>query len=194
MTQTNVTTSSSTKVLEDAETAPEPDSLPTDHLWEYPKGNQLELIIADPRWQAHIDDALKQDVAQLVLFVHELIEEPSFAACLRWTDDSEMQQLNSQFRDKDKATNVLSFPDDEISDNGMMRIGDLAFGFETMAEEASQMGITIGAHMRHLIIHGLLHLIGFDHEDEEDGEEMEALEIAALSVIGVENPYLGELA
>ena len=194
MTQTNVTTSSSTKVLEDAETTPEPDSLPTDHLWEYPKGNQLELIIADPRWQSHIDDALKQDVAQLVLFVHELIEEPSFAACLRWTDDSEMQQLNSQFRDKDKATNVLSFPDDEKSDNGMMRIGDLAFGFETMAEEASQMGITISAHMRHLIIHGLLHLIGFDHEDEEDGEEMEALEIAALSVIGVENPYLGELA
>ena len=70
-----------------------------------------------------------------------------------------MQQLNSQFRDKDKATNVLSFPDDEMSDNGMMRIGDLAFGFETMAEEASQMGITISAHMRHLIIHGLLHLI-----------------------------------
>ena len=194
MTQTNVTTSSSTKVLEDAETAPEPDSLPTDYLWEYPKGNHLELIIADARWQAHIDEALKQDVAQLVLFVHELIEEPSFAACLRWTDDSEMQQLNSQFRDKDKATNVLSFPDHEISDNGMMRIGDLAFGFETMAEEVSQMGITISAHMRHLIIHGLLHLIGFDHEDEEDGEEMEALEIAALSVIGVENPYLGELA
>ncbi len=168
-----------------------------DISWVFDDNHTLDLIIADKSWAKFIDDDLHKDVKQLVLFVSGLLENSGFSASMRWTNDAEMKALNRQFREKDKATNVLSFPNDfhnqiEGRDDSLY-LGDLAFGYETMAKEASDMGITVAAHMRHLIIHGLLHLIGCDHEDEEDATEMEGLEIAALSVIGVENPYQGAL-
>ena len=173
------------------------DSLGSDRdiFWEFDANHNLDVIIADERWAPHFDEALTRDVHQLVRFVSALIEGDGFSACLRWTNDGEMQALNAQFRDKDKATNVLSFPHDfDAEDDEALYLGDLAFGFETMAAEADNMGIAVGAHMRHLIIHGLLHLSGFDHENDDDATEMEGLEIAALSVIGVSNPYQdGEL-
>ena len=175
MTHQNEISVASAPSKEGQEATLEPDSLPQDYLWQFDKGSALELIIADDRWASYINDDLQKDIAQLIIFVAELLEAPRFTACLRWTNDREMTSLNSQFRDKDKATNVLSFPDGEAEDNDSIRLGDLAFGFETMAEEARQMDITIAAHMRHLIIHGLLHLCGFDHEDIDDAEEMEML-------------------
>lgn len=181
------------------DSAPEPDSQDSalsdnNLLWDYGNGHHLELVIADERWTPHITDDLKAKIAPLVTFVSALLEAPSFSACLRWTNDDEMASLNQQFRGKDSATNVLSFPDDEADEAGGVRLGDLAFGFEIMAKEAADMQISVESHMCHLIIHGLLHLIGCDHENEEDAEEMEGLEIAALTLIGVDNPYLGELA
>ena len=182
------------------EDTPHPCDTSTDDdiSWVFDSHHALDLIIADNRWAQFVTDDLQKDVKQLVLFVSGLLENKGFSACLRWTNDAEMKALNAQFRDKDKATNVLSFPNDfpnhsEGEDDEGLYLGDLAFGYETMAKEASDMGITVAAHMRHLIIHGLLHLIGCDHEEEEDATEMEGLEIAALSVIGVENPYQGAL-
>ena len=175
---------------EDQEISGDSLSFDEDIFWEFDANHKLDVIIADKRWALHFDEALKRDVHQLVRFVSALIEGDGFNACLRWTNDDEMQALNAQFRDKDNATNVLSFPDEfATEDEAELNLGDLAFGFETMAAEADDMGISVGAHMRHLIIHGLLHLIGFDHENEDDATEMEGLEIAALSVIGVSNPY-----
>lgn len=180
---------------DDQESAGDSLGAERDIFWEFDATHQLDVIIADERWNAYFDEALTRDVHQLVRFVSALIEGDGFTACLRWTNDDEMRALNAQFRDKDKATNVLSFPYDTApEDEDALRLGDLAFGFETMAAEAQDMGISVGAHMRHLIIHGLLHLIGCDHENEDDATEMEGLEIAALSVIGVSNPYQdGEL-
>lgn len=181
------------------------DANPDDDIsWVFDEAHQLDIIIADDRWSPYFDETLKADAGQLVRFVSELIEGDGFSASLRWTNDSEMKALNAQFRDKDKATNVLSFPhvadtdiahaSAHISGEGQgLYLGDLAFGYEVMAAEADDMGIEIGDHMRHLIIHGLLHLIGCDHENEDDAEEMEGLEMAALSVIGVSNPYQGAL-
>lgn len=174
------------------------DANPDDDIsWVFDATHQLDIIIADDRWSPYFDEALKADVSQLVRFVSELIEGDGFTAALRWTNDSEMKALNAQFRDKDKATNVLSFPHEPMDaiagDEAGLYLGDLAFGYETMEAEAEDMEIKIGDHMRHLIIHGLLHLIGCDHENEEDAEEMEGLEMAALSVIGVSNPYQGAL-
>lgn len=200
MPEHNATTNTPDKAKQDQEIAGDSldsslvDSLDSDRdiFWEFDATHNLEVIIADDRWAPHFDEALMGDVHQLVRFVSALIEGDGFTACLRWTDDNEMQALNAQFRDKDKATNVLSFPQDVASqDDEGLRLGDLAFGFETMAAEADDMGISVGAHMRHLIIHGLLHLIGCDHEDDDDASEMEGLEIAALSVIGISNPYQG---
>lgn len=165
-------------------------SLDDDIVWTFDAHHSLDVIIADDRWAAYITNDLKSDVAQLVSFVSALIEGQGFHVCLRWTNNAEMQALNAQFREKDKATNVLSFPNDFPFDEGdVIALGDAAFGFETMMSESQQMGITIDQHIRHLIIHALLHLAGFDHEEDEDATEMEGLEIAALAVIGVDNPY-----
>lgn len=195
MPERNATIKTSNKPQEDQEIAGDSLGSDRDIFWEFDATHNLDVIIADERWAPHFDEALRRDVHQLVRFVSALIEGDGFSACLRWTNDHEMQALNAQFRDKDKATNVLSFPNDFAGeDDEGLHLGDLAFGFETMAAEADDMGIAVGAHMRHLIIHGLLHLIGCDHENEDDATEMEGLEIAALSVIGIANPYQdGEL-
>ena len=166
-----------------------------DISWAFDAHHSFDNIIADARWAPYFDEALQKDAHQLVIFASALIEDDGFTACLRWTDDAEMHALNAQFRDKDKATNILSFPNDSAQgDDEALHLGDMAFGFDTIAKEAEDMSISMADHMRHLIIHGLLHLIGFDHEHEDDAAEMEGLEIAALSVIGVGNPYQGELA
>ena len=192
----NATTDSAQNPQEDQEISGDSLGSDRDIFWEFDATHKLDVIIADERWAPYFDEALMRDAKQLVRFVSALIEGDGFTACLRWTNDAEMKALNAQFRDKDKATNVLSFPHDFEQEDGLdnLHLGDLAFGFETMAAEADDMGIAVGAHMRHLIIHGLLHLIGCDHETEDDASEMEGLEIAALSLIGVRNPYQdGEL-
>lgn len=99
------------------------------------------------------------------------------------SDDAQVRVLNRQYRDKDKATNVLSFPQ-----SGAL-LGDIILARETVAREAQDKGAAFEAHLTHLIIHGWLHLQGFDHEADVDAHEMEAIEIAALATLGIDNPY-----
>ena len=178
----------------DAQNAAIDESLHDEFIWHYPDEISpdkisFEHILVVPQWAPYFDEALKADLKMLVEFVNGVVELDGLTICCRFTDDDEIRQLNREFRDKDKATNVLSFPDGQEG-----RLGDLAFAFETMKQEAEEMDITIEAHLRHLLVHGLLHLAGFDHHDSDEAEEMEALEISALALIGVDNPYLGELA
>lgn len=105
------------------------------------------------------------------------------------TDDAEMRELNRQYRKKDKATNVLSFPAPEFA---RPHLGDVALGFETCAREAEEQGKSLADHLSHLVAHGALHLVGYDHEDEADAEAMEALERRVLAGIGVADPYASE--
>jgi probable rRNA maturation factor len=101
-----------------------------------------------------------------------------------FTDDAHIQRLNRDFRGKDKPTNVLSFPQPA----GPL-LGDIILAFETVRDEAALAGKALKEHMAHLIVHGFLHLIGYDHETDEEAEEMEALERAALARIGIADPY-----
>ena len=191
------------------EIAPEPDSpisnsvsfdetVHDEFIWSYPddisaddakaKAISFEMILTSADWAPYFNAHLKADLGIITEFVNGVVELDGFAICCRFTHDDEIRQLNRDFRQKDKATNVLSFPDGVDG-----RLGDLAFAFETLKTEAAEMDITIEAHLRHLLVHGLLHLAGFDHADPEEAEEMEALEMSALALIGVDNPYLGEL-
>ena len=101
-----------------------------------------------------------------------------------FTDDAHVRRLNARYRGKDRPTNVLSFP----QASGPL-LGDIILAFETVEEEARLAGKQLKAHMAHLIIHGFLHLLGYDHEGEAEAEAMEALERAALARIGIPDPY-----
>jgi probable rRNA maturation factor len=103
------------------------------------------------------------------------------------SDDAFIQTLNKQWRGKDKPTNVLSFPQDEP---GML--GDIIMAYETIAREAREQSKTFNNHAIHLTVHGILHLLGHDHEaGEKEEAEMEALEIRILEGLGIKNPYEG---
>lgn len=103
---------------------------------------------------------------------------------LVFTDDVHIRRLNSDYRGQDKRTNVLSFP----QASGPL-LGDVILAFETVRDEATLAEKPLEAHMAHLVVHGFLHLLGYDHESEAEAEEMEALETAAMEKIGIADPY-----
>ena len=105
-----------------------------------------------------------------------------------FTDDAAMKTLNASFRDVDKPTNVLSFPS---GDAAQAFLGDVALGFETCARQAADGGVALADHAAHLIVNGLLHLVGYDHQTDDDAGVMEKLEVRILAQLGVNNPYEG---
>ncbi len=114
---------------------------------------------------------------------------------LLFTDDASIAVLNRDWRGQDKPTNVLSFPAAPgINPLGPDPLGDVALAYETCEREAEEEGKTLSAHVAHLVIHGTLHCLGDDHEDDAQAEAMEAREIAALARIGIANPYLERAA
>lgn len=118
-------------------------------------------------------------------------------------DDSVIRQLNATYRHQDKPTNVLSFPSQEIIPGApwqadgtgeAMALGDVIFALETIEREAREQGKSLRDHFCHLLVHGILHLLGYDHIMDKEAEVMEALEVAILQTIGINNPYEDEQA
>jgi probable rRNA maturation factor len=105
------------------------------------------------------------------------------------TDDAEQQDLNKQWRGFDKSTNVLSFPQLEPFTPVLGLVGDITLAHETVEKEAAEMGITLQAHFTHLVVHGFLHLLGYDHIEEADAVKMESLETKILATLGIADPY-----
>jgi probable rRNA maturation factor len=116
---------------------------------------------------------------------------------LTWTNDAEMQLLNRQYRHQDKPTNVLSFPLYDgwgviapvAAQVPVLALGDIILAFETIRREATEQQKTFADHTTHMLVHGVLHLCGFDHLVDGEAEQMEALEINILEKLGVDNPY-----
>ena len=109
-------------------------------------------------------------------------------------DDERLRELNAHWRGVDKPTNVLSFP--ATAPKGMseaLALGDIALAYETTAREAKAFGVQLADHYRHLLAHGFLHLIGYDHEGDEEAQRMEALETKILARLGVADPYAREV-
>ncbi len=111
---------------------------------------------------------------------------------LLFTSDAEMQVLNRDWRGKDRPTNVLSFPSPggmALPDGEEAPLGDIALAFETVGREAAEQGKTAAHHTTHLIVHGMLHLLGYDHETDGEAEEMENEERLILARLGIADPY-----
>lgn len=162
-------------VIETYEATPWPDPLD----WEARAAEAAAAALALTPWAGLADAAPLVEIA------------------VRLTDDTEVHALNRDFRGKDKSTNVLSFPQVQAdlldtlsnSDDGEILLGDIVLARETCAREAEEKGISIPDHATHLIVHGTLHLVGYDHMDDASAQAMEALEVKALASLGIANPY-----
>jgi probable rRNA maturation factor len=156
---------------------------------------QLDIDIED--WPAGDWDALAIRAAAAAGEGEPLLANPRLVASVLFTSDDEVHVLNREWRQRDKPTNVLSFPmleREELEclapDGPPEMLGDIALAYETCAREAGEKGVTLEAHATHLIVHGLLHLAGHDHVDsDEQAEAMEALETAILAKLGIADPY-----
>lgn len=161
------------------------------------------IDIEDHSWTAAIPDivAVAQKVKETVLQeVTESIDyldvAKDFTVNLCLSDDTNVHQLNLEFRGFDKPTNVLSFAniDSEDFDNmlefeDIIEMGDIIIAFETMKKEAVEQEVSFKDHFCHLWAHGLLHILGYDHIEEDERLEMEQIEISVLNKLGIKNPY-----
>ena len=148
----------------------------------------VDLRIADPRWDEALPnfDVLAERALEHGAAVVGIDGEVSVLAA----DATEMQALNSRWRGLDKPTDVLSFPSAGPEIPGQPRhLGDIAVGFETALRDAKAMNRPFEAHISHLLIHGFLHLIGYDHIDQRDAAVMEPLEAKILAGLGWPDPY-----
>ena len=154
-------------------------------------------IDVEPSWPDGDWHSLAAQAAEAVSQVAPELANPRLSASLLFTSDAEIQALNREWRGRDKATNVLSFPMLTRAELLALEpkgppelLGDIVLAFETCAREAAEKGIALHDHAAHLIIHGVLHLCGHDHELSNDqAESMEALEIEALALMGIADPY-----
>jgi len=149
-----------------------------------PPKNKLALSVqyADPRARAHVTRADARRWVQAALLAPAELT-------LRFVDAEEGRTLNRDYRGKDYATNVLTFAYTEDEDAEVTQ-ADIILCTDVLEREAAEQAVTIAAHAAHLVVHGVLHAQGYDHEDDAEATEMEALEVEILAGLGIANPYL----
>ncbi len=162
----------------------------------------VDIVIEDDRWEAFGLEALATDAVRAA-FAELGLAEAGFTLCLMGCDDARILELNGDFRGKAKPTNVLSWPSEErgaaegeapdLPEPGEVddpeSLGDIAISYDTCAAEAAEAGKPMADHVSHLIVHGLLHLLGYDHIRAADGDLMEATEVRILARLGLSDPY-----
>lgn len=157
-----------------------------------PGGIALDLLIEAGDWGAEAEVGALIGRAVAAVAGSGAVEVPADAELsVLLTDDAHIRVLNRDYRGADKATNVLSFPvSDDPDDLGPM-LGDIVVARETLVAEALDAGIPVAHHMTHLVVHGLLHLFGYDHENDDEADAMERIETAILAGLGIPDPYAG---
>lgn len=155
---------------------------------------EIDILVEDDRWTESVDliDGLASRSIHAALAHLNATGKSSRSfseVSLALVNDTKIQELNARFRDKNKPTNVLSFPGMEI-DGFTPLLGDVVLAYETVVREASDRSLQLNDHIAHLIVHGFLHLHGYDHEIDADAKIMESIEIATLGGLGIANPYV----
>ncbi|WP_166657192.1 rRNA maturation RNase YbeY [Azorhizobium sp. AG788] len=152
---------------------------------------EIDVLVEDDGWSA-LPDAAEIAIAAARAALASLGDEVPEGAemSITLTDDARIRILNREWRDKDKPTNVLSFPAAELPEGVVPQpLGDVIVARETVFSEALAEDKTPAHHLAHLVVHGTLHLMGFDHEDDDEAEEMEAAERQILASLGIDDPY-----
>ena len=154
---------------------------------------EAEVVIEDERWRAHPESetAILSAVQALSATAPELV--PATAALtIVLSDDARVAAMNGRFRQSPAPTNVLSFPagPDATEPGAPTYLGDIILARETIEREAANLAISVVHHVQHLALHGVLHLIDYDHLTDADAAVMEALETRVLATLGIANPYL----
>ncbi|WP_052741891.1 rRNA maturation RNase YbeY [Kiloniella litopenaei] len=170
-------------------------------------GFDIEVEVREPQWSdrlPHHQALIHRAVVAAYVFAGfsseasssdtTLISQAELSVVL--ANDTSVQALNKEYRGKDKPTNVLSFstlddPDeaDLASQRGVLPLGDIVLSLETLISEANEQSKRLEDHFTHLLVHGVLHLLGYDHIEDDDALEMEGLEVEILNRLGVKNPY-----
>lgn len=162
----------------------------------------LDIAIeADEEWDSSTGwEALARRAAEAAIaesdYPHLASSRRTVELSVRLTGDEEVRALNAQWRDKDRATNVLSFPlaeADELAsrvvDGPELMLGDIVLARGVCLQEAREKHVPLEQHAAHLLVHGTLHLLGYDHHDDREASDMEAREIRALAALGIADPY-----
>jgi len=153
---------------------------------------EIDITFQSPLWPQRLDSIIRDTITQTLALSPLSFKEAEISVVL--ADNDFIQTLNKNYRGQDKPTNVLSFPQmepDELEDtqDEFVSLGDVILAYETVEIEVSQQNKSFDEHVMHLLVHGTLHLLGYDHIENHEAEEMEALEIEILKQIGVKNPY-----
>lgn len=157
---------------------------------------EIDVIAEDATWRAALPDleatCRRAATAGLSVGAGTLT---SAEACVVLSSDAAVRALNRRYRHRDAATNVLSFPNMSIgagqppAEVGPILLGDVVVAFETVAAEAAAEGKTLHDHLSHLVVHGILHLLGYDHRTDDEAEVMEGLEVESLASLGIADPF-----
>lgn len=163
---------------------------------------EVDVSISDPEWNASYLDV--EDLATKAVML--AIESASLPDAIKGRDletsvvlanDDLVQVLNREYRGMDKPTNVLSFAsldsDDPLPSDGPVSIGDIILSYQTLDREAKEQDKFFKDHFIHLVVHGTLHLLGYDHENDDDATNMETLEIRILQRMNIQNPYMDKI-
>jgi probable rRNA maturation factor len=152
----------------------------------------IDIDCRDDQWGSFLTKHTTEIRENINVLVSGHFDRPCEIS-LVFTRDAEIHELNKQYRGKDKPTNVLSFPgfdeDEPFAPDQHVHLGDIVMAFETIEREAHEQGKTFHDHATHMLIHGVLHLLGFDHIQEGERKEMEKIEIDFLRNIGINDPY-----
>ncbi len=170
-------------------------------IWKTASGNGIEVNYDPIYWPNESLNQFAQLAAKLLDHIDVEFSLDGTVIGLLLCSDDRMRELNRRFRGNDRATNVLSFPqlDDELFDDDVLAsinlpghhfFGEIAIAWETATTQAGELGIGVNDHLAHLFVHGLMHLLGYDHEIDQEAKEMEAIEVSILAAFSIANPYL----
>ena len=153
----------------------------------------IEATIVRSLWEDRViksfEKKLKKTLLQIFQSSKAVLLKNNILISILFSGDKQVAKLNKCFRNINRPTNVLSFPSTEINTKNKIFLGDIVFSKQTIVEEAKKDNKNLEDHLIHLFIHGILHLLGYDHESEDDAYIMESLEIKVLNNLNIDNPY-----